>query len=328
MRHNPLLGAAAATVVAAIAADLLLPELLGPYYLQVANVTLVNVIIALGLNFILGFGGQMSLAQSAFFGIGAYAFAILQGQGWPAALAAPAAIALTGVVGLALGWPTLRLRGHYLALATLAFALIVEKLLVNVDVLTGGANGLAGIPGIGLAGDNERMFAVLLAVAGVVFLLSIGFAQSPLGLRVRAFRDDALAAQAVGVNNARLKVMLFVLSAVCAGIAGVGYVCLRGYVSPDVFAWQTTFSYLAMTVVGGLGSSLGALLGALLYTFVPELLRFLQEAYFVIFGIVVILVITFFPTGLAGLLHGVAGRFSVLLPAQRPSARLMKREHV
>jgi branched-chain amino acid transport system permease protein len=328
MLQNKILRAALVILIVGVAADLLLPGLLGPYYLQVANLTLVNVIIALGLNFILGFGGQMSLAQSAFFGIGAYAFAILQGYGWHAVLAAPAAIGLTGAAGLALGWPTLRLRGHYLALGTLAFAVVVERLLVNLDDLTGGANGIAGIPGIGLAGNNDAMFAVLLTVAGLVFLLSIVFAQSPLGLRVRAFRDDALAAQAVGVNNARLKIMLFVLSAVCAGIAGVCYVCLRGYVSPDVFAWQTTFSYLAMTVVGGLGSSLGALLGALLYTFVPELLRFLQEAYFVIFGVVVILVITFFPTGLAGLLHGLGRRIWTLTAAERSKQPLMKREHV
>jgi branched-chain amino acid transport system permease protein len=274
----------AITVALAILLAILLPHLLGFYYLQIVDLTLVSAVLALGLNFILGFGGQISLAQAAFFGIGAYGFAI------------------TALVGLLLGWPTLRLRGHYLALATLAFAVIVETLLVNADVLTGGADGLSGIPGIGLAGNNAAMLRVLLAVTVVGFLASVAFAKSPLGLRARAFRDDAVAAQALGINISMLKVSLFVVSATYAGVAGVAYDCLRGYISPDVFTWQTTFNYLAMVVVGGLGSSVGAILGALLYTLVPEWLRFLEQGYFVIFGLLVILVITFFPAGLVGLL--------------------------
>jgi branched-chain amino acid transport system permease protein len=296
------------TLVLAAALAILLPQWIGFYYLQVVNLTLVSALLALGLNFILGYAGQMSLAQAAFFGIGAYGFAILQALAVPAPLAALGAVGITSAVGLLLGAPTLRLRGHYLALATLAFAVIVEKLLVNLDVLTGGANGLSDVPGIGLAGDNVAMLRVLLAVVAVAFLASVAFATSPLGLRTRAFRDDPVAAQAIGVNVSRLKVMLFVISAAYAGLAGVAYVCLRGYISPDVFAWQTTFAYLAMVVVGGLGSSVGALLGAVLYTLVPEWLRFLQEAYFVIFGLVVVLVITFFPAGLAGLLSRLVTR--------------------
>lgn len=304
LNRMPIVSLAVAGPLLVLAAAL--PRLLSDYYLQVANVTLINVVLALGLNFILGFGGQMSLAQCAFFGIGAYAFALMQFAGLPAALAAPGAIGVTALVGLLLGWPTLRLRGHYLALGTLAFALIVEKLLVNVESLTGGANGLTAIPGIGLAGENAPMLYLLLAVAGLAFLAQVCLARSPLGLRIRSFRDDALAAQAIGVDVGRLKVMLFVVSAAYGGLAGICYVCLRGYISPDVFAWQTTFAYLAMVVVGGLGSSVGAVLGAILYTFVPEWLRFLQEFYYAIFGIVVILVITFLPAGLAGLARRLA----------------------
>jgi branched-chain amino acid transport system permease protein len=300
---------------------LALPGLLGPYYLQIANITAINAILVLGLNFILGFGGQMSLAQSAFFGIGAYAFAILEGRGMPGAPAALCAVGATAGVGFLLGWPTLRLRGHYLALATLAFAVIVEKLLLNLEDLTGGANGLPGIYGIGLAGNNHAMLGILLGLCGIGLLATVAFAQSPLGLRVRAFRDDPLAAQAIGVNIRQLKIKLFIISAAYAGVAGVAYVCLRGYVSPDVFAWQTTFSYLAMAVVGGLGSSIGAVLGAILYTFGPEWLRFLQEAYFVFFGALVILVITFFPTGLAGILARVVAWLPIgWLPIGRLSA--------
>jgi branched-chain amino acid transport system permease protein len=278
-----------------------LPRLVGIYYLHVVDVTLINVILALGLNLVLGFGGQISLAQAAFFGIGAYSFALLQGVGLPALLAAPAAVVVTAAVGALLGWPVLRLRGHYLALATLAFGLIVGELLVNLDWLTGGANGMMGIAGLGLAGNNTSMLYVLLTVAGLALAGSVVLAKSPIGLRIRAFRDDVTASQAAGINVRQLKIGLFVASATYGGIAGVCYCCLLGYISPDVFAWQTTFSYLAMVVVGGLGSSAGAVIGAALYTLVPEWLRFLQEAYFVIFGAVVILVIALVPGGIAGL---------------------------
>jgi branched-chain amino acid transport system permease protein len=317
----------AAIVIAStcVVLTLALPGLLGPYYLQIANIAAINALLVLGLNFILGYGGQMSLAQSAFFGIGAYTFALLESRGMSPAPAALCAVGATAAVGLLLGWPTLRLRGHYLALATLAFAVIVEKLLLNLEDLTGGANGIPNIYGIGLAGNNRAMLGILLGLCGTGLLATVAFAQSPLGLRVRAFRDDALAAQAIGVNVSRLKIMLFIISAAYAGVAGVAYVCLRGYVSPDVFAWQTTFSYLAMAVVGGLGSSIGAVLGAILYTFGPEWLRFLQEAYFVFFGALVILIITFFPAGLAGLLAcAIAwlpiGRLSAPRVAARPEA--------
>jgi len=301
MSGRRLLAFLVASIIVTVAIALVLPQVLGIYYLHVVDVMLINVILALGLNMVLGFGGQISLAQSAFFGLGAYAFAIMQAHGWPAPVAAIGAVAFSGILGALLGWPVLRLRGHYLALATLAFALIVSELMVNLDMLTGGANGMMQIEGVGLAGNNQPMLYVLLAVTLVAFAGSVIFAYSPMGLRVRAFRDDLIAAQAVGLNVKAMKIGLFVASAVYGGAAGVCYCWLQGYISPDVFGWQTTFSYLSMVVVGGLGSSVGAVIGAALYTLVPEWLRFLQEAYFVMFGAVVIIVIALVPGGLAGL---------------------------
>jgi branched-chain amino acid transport system permease protein len=278
-----------------------LPLLLGDYYLHIVNVTLVNILLALGLNFIVGFGGQISLAQSAFFAIGAYVFALLQMAGLPTLPAALVGVAAAASVGFALGAPTLRLQGHYLALATLGFGLIVEELLTNLSDLTGGGDGLISIPGIGLAGQTRPMLYVLLPLVAVGYGVSEAFVHSPLGMRVRAFRDDAMAAQAAGVGIRALKVMLFVVSATYAGVAGVAYVCLMGYLAPNVFSWQSTFAYLSMIIVGGLGSSLGAVVGAILYIFVPELLRFLQEAYFAIFGLAVIVIVVLSPDGLVGL---------------------------
>lgn len=296
------------TFIVAIILALVLPDVLGPYYLHVVNITLINVIIALGLNFILGFGGQISLAQSAFFGLGAYTFAVLENNGVSPVLAAPAAVIVSALLGWLLGAPTLRLRGHYLALATLAFALIVGELFINLDGITGGANGLAGIAGIGLANNDQAMLYVLGGIAALAFIVSEAFARSPLGLRVRAFRDDPTAALAAGININALKQLLFIISALYAGIAGVGYVALTGYVSPDLFAWQTTFSYLAMVVVGGLGSSIGAVIGAVLYTLGPEWLRFLQQAYFAMFGLLVVVIMAAFPGGIVGIIRALAKR--------------------
>jgi branched-chain amino acid transport system permease protein len=292
----------------AVAVALGLPWMVDSYYVHVVDITLINFIIAIGLNLVLGFGGQISFAQSAFFGIGAYTFGALQAQGWPAIAAAPSAVLVTACIGALLGWPALRLRGHYLALATIAFSLIMGELMVDLDMITGGANGMMNIRGIGLARDDLSMLPVLLAVTAVGLGASVVFASSPAGLRTRAFRDNAIAAQAAGVDIRALKIGLFVASAVYAGVAGVCYCCLFGYISPDVFAWGTTFAYLAMCVVGGLGSNLGAPLGAALYTLVPEWLRFLQEAYFVIFGTVVIVVIAVMPGGMAGLVTGLFDR--------------------
>ncbi len=310
----------AAIVGCAVALALGLPRLIDPYYVHVVDITLINVVIAIGLNLVLGFGGQISFAQSAFFGIGAYTFGALQAHGWPAFAAAPVAIVLTACIGALLGWPALRLRGHYLALATIAFSLIMGELMVDLDMITGGANGMMNIQGLGLARDDIAMLPILLAVTAVGLGASVVFSCSPAGLRVRAFRDNAIAAQAAGVNIRALKIGLFVSSAIYASVAGVCYCCLLGYISPDVFAWQTTFAYFAMVVVGGLGSNLGAPLGAMLYTLVPEWLRFLQEAYFVIFGTVVIIVIAVMPGGMAGLVTGLFDRLCRAL-RHRPVAK-------
>ena len=184
----------AAIVGLAVVMALALPRLVDPYYVHVVDITLINLVIAIGLNLVLGFGGQISFAQSAFFGIGAYTFGAMQAHGWPAIAAAPVAVLLTAGIGALLGWPALRLRGHYLALATIAFSLIMGELMVDLDMITGGANGMMNIHGIGLARDDIAMLPVLLAVTAVGLGASVVFAASPAGLRTRAFRDNAVAA--------------------------------------------------------------------------------------------------------------------------------------
>ncbi len=291
---------------------LLLPHVLGVYYLHVVNVALVNIILAVGLNFILGFGGQISLAQAAFFGLGAYGYSILALRNVALPVAAVAGVVFAAVAGLALGWPALKLKGHYLALATLGFGIIMQQFMINLSGLTGGANGLSAIPRFNLGPmqlDSEpHLFYVELAFAALVVTLSVLFNRSPLGMRARAVRDDETAAEVAGVNIRNIKVMLFVISASCGGLAGVLYSTMLGYISPDVFAWSTTFNYLVMVVIGGLGSTGGVVVMAFLLTLLPEWLRFLKDSYMAVFGLVVIIMMAAAPGGLAGLVRAVSQR--------------------
>ena len=289
---------------------LLPPNVLGVYYLHVVNVALVNVILVVGLNFILGFGGQISLAQAAFFGLGAYGYSILALRHAPPLIAAVAGIALAAGAGLALGWPALKLKGHYLALATLGFGIIMQQLMINLGRLTGGANGLSAIPKFSLGPmqlDSEpHVFYAELVFTTLIVALSVLFNRSPLGMRARALRDDETAAEVAGVNIRNIKVMLFVISATCGGLAGVLYSTMLGYISPDVFAWSTTFNYLVMVVIGGLGSTGGVVVMAFLLTLIPEWLRFLKDSYMAVFGLVVIVMMASAPGGLAGLVRTVS----------------------
>lgn len=312
-----------AWLLTAALAAVLVPQLLGRYPLHVANIVLVNVIIVVGLNFIVGFGGQISLSQAAFFGVGAYGYAVLVVRHVPGPAAALAGIVLSALVGLAIGWPCLKLKGHYLALATLGFGIIAWQMMINVDQITGGANGLTNLPAFSLGplqlGSDDSFFYLLLVVATLGILGSVAFNRSPIGMRSRAMRDDETAADVSGINVSGIKILLFVISATYAGVAGVLYSGLLSYISPDVFAWDTTFNYLMMAVIGGLGSTLGVVGSAVLLTELPENLRFLREGYLAAFGAIVIVMMVAAPGGLMGLIR--AGAVRALRP--QPASSLM-----
>lgn len=306
-KERPLLCELVAWAVAAGLAAAIMPQVLAPYPLHVVDVVLINVIIVVGLNFILGFGGQISLCQAAFFGVGAYGYSTLVLRHVPVPVAVLAGVLLSALVGLAIGWPTLKLKGHYLALATLGFGIIVQELMVNLDGITGGANGLNNMPAFGLGplqfDSDFSFFYLLLFVAALAVVTSVLFNHSPIGMRARAMRDDETAAGVAGVNVSGIKILLFVTSATYAGVAGVLYSGFLSYISPDVFGWDTTFNYLVMAVIGGLGSTVGAVVGAVLLTELPENLRFLKEAYLAVFGVLVIVLMAAAPGGLIGLLR-------------------------
>ncbi len=291
-------------LAAALVAAYLLPYALGAYAIHVVDVSIIFALLAIGLGLVMGIGGQVNLAQIAFFGVGAYATALFttkSGLGfWAAAvLALLAAVA----AGLVVGLPALRVQSHYLVIVTLGLALAFLNWITNTPV-AGGADGISAIPVPPLFGvdlTNEYFFYYLEIV---VFALALAFGlfvvRTALGRRLRAMRDDPLAAGAVGAEIPYLRMTAFVLASVYGGLAGVLYAGLIRYVAPDTFSVANMFLLLAMVIVGGRQSLWGCVVGAVGLSLVREWLSdFSTYAQFG-YGVVVVLMVVFAPTGLAG----------------------------
>lgn len=292
-----------------------LPYQLGLYGIHVMDVAIVFALLAIGLGLALGVGGQINLAQVAFFGVSAYAVAILTTRAgfgfWTSAVLAMLAAALVGVF---VGIPALRMQSHYLGIVTLGLALAFTNWVTNSTV-TGGADGISGIPVPPLFGidmSNEYMYYYLELI---VFGLALGFAgfvaNTGLGRRMRAMRDDSLAAGAVGAPVPVLRMTAFVLSSLYGGIAGVLYAGLVRYVAPETFSIANMFLLLAMVIIGGRQSILGCVVGAIALSLVREALVDFSVYAQLGFGAVVVLMVVFAPTGLAGIpsrLHTVLRR--------------------
>ena len=285
---------------------LLLPLLIkGQYALQLINLGLISLIVVVGLNFITGYCGQINFAQAAFWGIGAYVTAILTLKGLSFWFSLPLAAAATALCSLLLGMPTLRLRAYYLAMATIAFGEIVQLVLVHWEPVTGGTSGLRNVPGITigthLLSGNRENYYFLLTWCALALWLSLRVRASKLGRAMIALRDSEIAAEVMGIDTTRVKLLALVLSSTYAGIAGALYVGTVNYVSPDLFSNAQAVLFFVMLVIGGVGSAVGAVLGTIVLTVLPEALRFLKEWYLVLYGVGVILMITFLPDGLVSL---------------------------
>jgi len=282
-------------------------------------------IATLGLVVVLGYAGQISLAQAAFYGIGAYAVALgttrWDVNWWLALILGLAGAALAGAV---LGTTTLKLGGHYLAMVTICFQIIYTLINTNWIAVTGGPDGISNIkrpPFLFPLNTAQRYawfaLATLCLVGGLVWWLR----DTPLGRAMRAIRENELAAEALGVDTRRVKVIAFILSAVIAALGGAIYASGYLYISPDSFNFDHAVAFLAMALVGGSESPLGAILGATLLTFLPEWLRDLKRIYLVVYGCAIILVIVFMPEGLWGYVRLAGRRFArkLILPsAARP----------
>lgn len=247
------------------------------YHVYILDRVLLNCIVASGLVALTGFAGQMSLGHAAFYGIGAYASALLTTKlGLPIWLGVIAAGAICLGAGMLLSVPSFKVSGFYLSLVTIAFGNIVWMLIVNWQSLTGGPLGMLGIPSIKFGGNpigKTGFFYVAAAVLAVIFLISYRIARSHLGRAMRAMSDDEGAAATAGINTRSLKLMVFSLSAVYAGIAGGLYAHLSSFLSPESFVFLESCNFVAMAVVGGLRQIFGGVLGGLVVTALPEFLR-------------------------------------------------------
>ncbi|MGW6499266.1 branched-chain amino acid ABC transporter ATP-binding protein/permease [Nonomuraea angiospora] len=283
----------------------LLPYGLGGYSMHVADVAIIFAILAVGLGLTMGVAGQINLAQVAFFGVGAYTVAILTTQAgfgfWSAAVLAVVAAAVFGAL---VGVPALRMQSHYLGIVTLGLALAFTNWVTNATV-AGRAEGISDLPVPPMFGLDLSSGYLFYYVELVVFALALAFAllvtHSPLGRRLRAMRDDDLAAGALGAEIPLLRMTAFVLSGLYGGVAGVLYAGLIRFVAPESFNIANMFLLLAMVIIGGRSSILGCVVGAVALSLVREALLDASAYAQLGYGLVVVLVVVFAPQGLAGL---------------------------
>lgn len=283
------------------------PLFFNDYLLYILSWAVVFLIAGIGLNLTLGYAGQISLAHAAFFGLGAYTTAILTLQDWSFWLALPLGGLLAGACGFILGFPSLRVKDHYLAMVTLGFNIVIFVFLRNWRDLTGGVNGLSPprptLGGLDLSGDLA-FYYVILTVATAVMLSAYWVVQSKWGRAFRAIRGNELAAAAHGVSLRNYKVLAFALGAMYAGIGGGLFGALLGYIDPEAFYLTRTLEFLILVVVGGLGRFAGPFLGTMVVTLMPEALRGFGSFYLVVYAALVLVIVFFFRQGLVGLLDG------------------------
>jgi branched-chain amino acid transport system permease protein len=273
------------------------------YFNQVAIITMIFVILSASMNLITGSAGLLSLGHAAFFGVGAYAAALLSTQwGWSFWLTIPVAGLITALVGALVAIPTMRLTSIYFAVATLGIGEMIYVTLLNWVGFTRGPMGIRSIPPVellGLKGTVASMtFVALLMLLSLWVMHRI--AHSYYGNSLRAMREDDACADAMGIDVARLKLESFGVACFFAGVAGALFAHTTGYISPDSFRFGESILILSMVVVGGLGSIYGSIIGAVLLSVLPEMLRDLGSYRMIVVGVVLFLSILFLPKGLVG----------------------------
>ncbi|MBF0204228.1 MAG: branched-chain amino acid ABC transporter permease [Desulfamplus sp.] len=273
------------------------------YYFQVMTFIGINTMLALGLNMLMGYTGQVSLGHAAFYGIGAYTTAILSGtfgiSPWSALVfAISGAVLVAFIVGL----PTLKLSGYYLGMGTLGFGMIINIIFREWSSMTGGSSGFVGIPmlqaGPVLFEAGRSYFFLVWLVVFITIVLCRRILSSRMGRALRSIHDGENASMAVGVNTHFLKLQIFMFSAALGAIAGFLYAHFVLFISPESFGFMVSIKMVTMVVIGGMASVWGAILGASLLTLLPEVLHSFAEYEMIIFGLILMLVMIFMPQGL------------------------------
>jgi len=282
------------------------PFVVGDYLTGVLVLAAVYTIIAAGLNLFMGYTGQLSFGHNAFAAIGGYASAILTTRlGLPTLLAVPLAALLAAAVAVVVGYPTLRLRGHYLAMATLALGLMTFEVALQWRSLTSGSFGIAAIPSLGIGSwelfSTTEFYYAYWAIALIVVWISYRIRHSRVGYALRSIAGNEDAARALGVDVARYKLLAFVVSAVLASLGGSLYAHHVTYISSEVFGLYMVVLLFTMLFVGGIGTTFGPLLGAVVISLLPEMLRQFNELREFFYGGLLLLILLFAPRGLYGL---------------------------
>ncbi len=278
------------------------------YYYRVGSLVFVNSIAVVGIVILTGYAGQISLGHAGFLGIGGYSCALLPAHfGLPPALAVVAGAALSGAIAYVVGRPILKLKGYYLAVATLGFGVLVSMVLANEGWLTGGPDGIK-VPDPGLRALLEQVGIELTnpqfwyAFCGLVLFigawLALNLRESPTGRALRALHGSEVAARTAGIDVAKAKLNAFVISAVYASVAGSLLALQNRLITPDVAGFMHSIELVTMAVLGGAGSVLGGIFGAALLTLLPQVLTVLQDYEHVVLGLVMMLVMIFLPAGL------------------------------
>ncbi len=300
--------------LAGLAAVLALLPIVLPngYYFDVAIRVAINACVAIGLNLLVGYTGQISLGHAGFFGIGAYASAILSSRfGWPPILGLMAAAFVTGVLSFVVARPVLKLRGHYLAMATLGLGFLVSIVIVNESGWTGGPDGMAVEPlsilGWDVSGDRS-WYAVTAALLLIVTWLALNLINSPAGRALRAIHGSEVAAKVLGVDVTSFKVRAFVLSAVLASIMGSLSAHYVGFVTPGVAGYFHSIELITMVVLGGMASVFGSIVGAAVLTMLPQLLSSFEGMETIVFGVILMVTMIALPKGLVPTLRSKLSR--------------------
>ena len=319
---------AAAGIVLAAAVIVALPHAFPTaYFTHLFTTIAYSTIVVLGLNVLIGFSGQISLGHAGFYGVGAYTTALLSAQaGWPLWLTFPAAVVTAALAGVVLALPAMRTKGLYLAVMTIAFGFVVEILSQRWVELTGGTMGVYGIPGVTWRGAPVGAVGYFYVVAGTALALQLVLNRlvgSLWGKTLTAVKDSEEAAEAIGIDVLRWKVLAFVVSAGCAGLGGAFFAHQNGYINSDAFTFATSLSFLVALIVGGLGSRYGAVVGVAVLTLLNQVSAQLYEYRFYTLGLLLLGVLVFMPFGLAGGVSALARR----LGRGRPVTAVHRDDH-
>lgn len=299
-------------VLGVIAFGAALPMLLtGGFHLRLATLVWIYAILCMGFNLLYGYSGQISLGQQAFYAIGAYAFGLLRIKaGWLVLPAAAGSLTFCAIIALLIGMPLLRLRTHYLAMATLAFGLIFFGVAMRWIEFTGGSAGIA-VPPLTVGGQTIgrlHLYYLILCCAALILLLHDFIVRGHVGRALQAIRDDETAAAALGVDVVRYKLRIFVLAAVLAAAAGVCFSLLALRVDPSLSDFRVIVAILTVAVVGGLGTRFGPIIGSIFVIVVPQLLVGFGELETLVYGVFILVFLIFLPHGLSGYVESGAWR--------------------